>query len=410
MTLEELDWLRTDGLGILERLQATSSTDALALATRLRKELPSARARLIQEQLELRERGRAKFGDRAAGMLFTRRLLEQATGMLVARHKATRLASFAATQSTVEFGDLCCGSGGDALAFAEIGISPILCDLDPVALGLARHNLAAAGFQARSYETRLPELPFTPTLFHLDPDRRTQGRETGEDRWDAKGLSPNPSEIRQILSVCPDGVIKLSPGTPPEALEIPCEREFVGVRDEARELLLWCGALGDAAIVKVSEYGADGSCETWSTRASAMEDAFSDEPAEEPGAFLHEPVKALVRSHLFAAYGQECGLSLLDNSIAWLTGNREFRSGLLKSYRVLAHAPLAKGTEAGLFRETGRSCRAVKKRGVAVVPEAAQKQLRSFEGEPAILAYFRVRGRKWCAVLEPMTGTVLAGD
>lgn len=410
MTLEELEWLRAEGQQLLLRLKLSPTQDALALATRLRKELTAPRARLIQEQLELRERARTKFGDAAAGMFFTRRLLEQATGQLVADHKAARLGAFASTRGIQEIADLCCGSGGDAQAFARAGLDPVLCDLDPVALGLASHNLSVIGKQARTVETKLPELPFTPRLFHLDPDRRTQGRDKGEDRWDAQGLSPSPLEIRQILSACPDGVIKLSPGTPPEALEIDAEYEFVGVRDEARELLLWCGDLGSPGLVKVTEYAADGSSESWSTRASRMEDAFAEEPAEEPGSFLHEPVKALVRSHLFAAYGQESGLSLMDGSIAWLTGSQEFRSGLLKSYRVLAHAPLAKGTEAGLLRETERSCGAVKKRGVAVVPEAAQRQLRSLEGPPAILAYFRVRGRKWCAVLEPLAGIDLQGD
>ena len=102
-------------------------------------------------------------------MLFTRRLLEQATGNTVAVHKATRLASFARESGIHEIADLCCGSGGDALAFAQTGLSPILCDLDPIALGLARHNLSVAGFAARTVETRLPELPFQPKLFHLDP-------------------------------------------------------------------------------------------------------------------------------------------------------------------------------------------------------------------------------------------------
>jgi hypothetical protein len=253
-------------------------------------------------------------------------------------------------------------------------------------------------------QASLPELPETPKTFHLDPDRRAQGHERAEDRWNAKGLSPDPAGIRQILSRCPDGAVKLSPGTPPEVLEISCEREFVGVRDEARELVLWCGALGDAGLVRATEFGPEGRSETWAASQSVLEDAFQDEPAEEPLEYLHEPVKALVRSHLFAAYGQSRGLCLLDATTAWLTGSRPLETTLLKSYRILAHAPLAKNAEARLLQETGRSCGAVKKRGVAVVPEAAQRQLRKLEGPPAILAYFRVRGRKWCAVLESLDG------
>ena len=396
MTLDDLAWLQTRGQEILERFRNAPASDALTLATTLRKQLTAPQARLIQEQMDLRARAASKFGDLAAGMFFTRRLLEQSTGLVISRHKAMRFAQ----SSGRPFADLCCGAGGDALAFAQAGLEPLLMDMDPVALELARHNLAMAGFAASVHRTCLPELPVIPGLFHLDPDRRTQGRDEGEDRWDAKGLSPDPAGIRQILSHCPDGAVKLSPGTPPEALEIECEREFVGVRDEARELVLWCGVLGEAGKVRVTEFAADGRSESWSASQTAMEEAFHDDPAEAPGRFLHEPVKAMVRSHLFAAYAQEHRLELLDNSTAWLTGSREFASGLLKSYRVLGHAPLVKNTEADLLRETGRSCGAVKKRGVAVVPEAMQKQLRKLEGPPAILAYFRVRGRKWCAVLE----------
>jgi D-alanine---D-serine ligase len=73
--------------------------------------------------------------------------------------------------------------------------------------------------------------------------------------------------------------VKLSPGTPPEALEIGCEREFVGVRDEARELVLWCGALGEAGKVRVTEFAADGSSESWSASQAAMEEAFRHDSA-----------------------------------------------------------------------------------------------------------------------------------
>jgi len=397
---EDLEWLLGEGVEILAELQSSPAEDALALGTALRKRLPAARARLVQEQLELRERAVVKFGDLACRMLFTRRLLEQATGAQVARHKVERFKDLAAHPLF----DLCCGAGGDALSFFQAGLSPTLVDQDPVALALAHHNLAQAGYQAHTLKATLPELPETPGVFHLDPDRRAQGHERAEDRWDAKGLSPDPAGIRQILSRCPDGAIKLSPGTPPEVLEISCEREFVGVRDEARELVLWCGALGEPGLVRATEFGPEGRCETWATSQSSLEEAFQDDPAEEPLEYLHEPVKALVRSHLFAAYGQSRGLCLLDATTAWLTGAQPLESTLLKSYRILAHAPLTKNAETRLLQETGRSCGAVKKRGVAVVPEDAQRQLRKLEGPPAILAYFRVRGRKWCAVLEPAGG------
>jgi len=107
----------------------------------------------------------------------------------------------------------------------------------------------------------------------------------------------------------------------------------------------------------------------------------------------------MVRSHLFAAFARERGLALLDGSTAWLAGATDATS-LLKSYRVLAHGPLRAGAEKALLVEAGRSCGAVKKRGVAVVPEKALRELRGLPGDPAILCYLRSRGRKWVVVAE----------
>ena len=62
MTLEELEWLQAEGLDRLSTLRSAPAADALALATRLRKELPASQARLLQEQLELQDRAVSKFG------------------------------------------------------------------------------------------------------------------------------------------------------------------------------------------------------------------------------------------------------------------------------------------------------------------------------------------------------------
>ena len=70
-----------------------------------------------------------------------------------------------------------------------------------------------------------------------------------------------------------------------------------------------------------------------------------------------------------AAFGASHGLRRMDSSIAWLTGTESVKSNFLKAYRLLAHAPLKAGVEEALLRRCGRSCAAVKKRGVAVVPE-----------------------------------------
>lgn len=406
MTLDDLEFLRGDGAPALAQLLDSAKADPLAVAQRLRKAFPAEKARLLQEQAELRAKARTKFGEAAGEMLFTRRLLEQASGREPAAWKAARYRDAGWTAVA----DLCCGSGGDAIELARAGLSVELVDLDPVALELARHNLSVCGFAAAAHPpVELPALPeaVAAGAFHLDPDRRTGGRDQGEDRWDHGGLSPDLHGIRVLAQRFEAGAVKLSPGAPEGTLDLAGETEFVGVRDELREQVVWTGTLARIGNLTVSEHR-DGTWETFSAPKADAEDAFGDDIAETPSEWVFEPVKAMVRSHLFALFGQSRGLRRMDTDIAWMTGPEPVASPFLKAYRVLGHAPLKAGVEEALLRECGRSCGAVKKRGVAVVPEKALKGLKGLPGPAAVLSYTRVRDRKWVIVTEP-AGTEVAG-
>lgn len=401
MDLEGFAFLVGEGAELLDEWTRAAPADPLAAASALRRRADARQSRWILEQVESRHRAVRKFGPTALRMLFTRKLLEQASGIDVARFKADRLAR--SLPEALDVADLCCGSGGDALALAGAGRRVHLVDLDPLALALASHNLSAWGLEAVSATaSRLPGLPdgFRAQAFHLDPDRRTGGRQEAEDRWDNQGLSPDPEGIAQLVERFRDGAIKLPGAAPLEFLPIPGERQFLGVHDELREQVLWTGVLGRMDTLSVAEFR-DGVWEEFATTRPDAEDAFSEELADSPGPYLHEPVKAMVRSHLFGAFGRDRGWARLDSSLAWLSGG-EAASQLVKSYRVLAHGPLKAGVESALLREVGRSCGAVKKRGVAVVPEKAMKELRGLQGPPAILCYLRFRGAKWVAVVEPV--------
>lgn len=368
------------------------------MASRLRRELTLEQARAVQEQITLREKARSKFGALADGMIFTRRLLEQASGLAPARWKALRYRDAGVRAVS----DLCCGAGGDSIALGLSGIATHRVDADPVALALSRHNLRACGIEPGGETLSfLPELPegARATHFHLDPDRRAKGRGDGEDRWDDEGISPDKAGIATLSRMFEGGAVKLSPGTPEGFLDLPGETEFVGVRDELREQVLWTGDLARARL-RATEIGTSERVESFEGSPEDAQDAFAD-IAEDVGGWIHEPVKSLVRSHLSALYGQSRGLRTMDPTIAWLTGGEVETTPLLKSYRVLNHAPLKAGAELTLLKDAGRSCGAVKKRGVAVVPEKAMRELRGLPGAPAVLVYTRVAGRKWVLVVEP---------
>ncbi|HEY1785907.1 MAG TPA: hypothetical protein VGG30_10175, partial [Pirellulales bacterium] len=87
---------------------AAAEPDPFARAARLRTDLSADRARLVAEQVALRQRGIKKFT--AAGqMFFTSVALEQATDGWTAAYKAQR---FGAGRVI----DFCCGIGGDLMA------------------------------------------------------------------------------------------------------------------------------------------------------------------------------------------------------------------------------------------------------------------------------------------------------
>src|SRR3954452_20295369 len=113
---------------------ASDSSDPVRLITRLRKELSAERAHLVAEQIELRRRGREKFA-LAEQMFFTRKGLEQATDDCIAAYKGTRFSVGA------QVFDLCCGTGGDLVAFCRRGPA-VGVDCDDVTVLFAQANAA----------------------------------------------------------------------------------------------------------------------------------------------------------------------------------------------------------------------------------------------------------------------------
>ena len=90
--------LSRDGWALLESLPPYDEDAALGLATSLRGQgLDPRLVAAAMTQSRLRARGRAKFGEFASMMLFTRAGLEQATRLAVAARHAQRYAAAGAT-------------------------------------------------------------------------------------------------------------------------------------------------------------------------------------------------------------------------------------------------------------------------------------------------------------------------
>jgi len=136
--------LSPDGERVLEEVAARGGADErtmLGTLTALRRRYDAGLVSAALTQVRLRDRAQAKFGADAAGMYFTPAGVEQATRAVVAERHARRYAD----AGVLRVLDLCCGIGGDLVAFARAGLRVHGVDRDPLTLEVARANAAALG-------------------------------------------------------------------------------------------------------------------------------------------------------------------------------------------------------------------------------------------------------------------------
>jgi predicted RNA methylase len=239
MDLETFNWLLTDaGQALLAEAQAgdLSAPARLRELTRLRRMATPERAAAAYEIALLRVRAAAKFSH-AGELYFTREALEQASGELVAAHRAERYRPY------TRIADLCCGAGADTLALAPI--APVVAvDRDPLRLAMAAANARARGLAERvSYveaDLEHADPPAAEAIF-FDPARRSGGRRV----FALEAYQPAVSLAHSWRARTPAIGVKVAPGVTDEelaALEVD-EVEFISVDGELKEAALWFGPL-----------------------------------------------------------------------------------------------------------------------------------------------------------------------
>src|SRR5665647_1169166 len=225
MTIVDLDAVKKlvsgEGWGLLQSLPPYDESSALALGEGLR--VAGFDADLVAAALtqsRLRAKGRAKFGDFAAGMLFTSDGLEQATRLEIAARHAGR---FRAAGMRQVF-DLGCGIGADAMAIAGLDLKVNAIDADEVTATLAgvnlRHWPAASASVGTVEGTRLPKGEGARHAgAWLDPARRTPGVADARGRtrrvFSLDAISPSWSTVC-LLYTSPsprDGLLSRMPSS-----------------------------------------------------------------------------------------------------------------------------------------------------------------------------------------------------
>lgn len=340
--------------------------------------LAAAQRIAVLEQRKLRLKALRKCPE-ALDLFFTALGLEQMTHAQLAKYKASRL-----PEDLSSLADLACGMGGDSL-HVPARVKVIGVDLSLAALMAYRHNVARFR-PAAAVRADAARCPVRADAALLDPARRLAGK---TERWQDEDMSPGWDAMEALIARYGNMAIKLGPGIAPPPFLEEHSWEYLGLNDECLELVVRTGALGRPGLVRAVELPEGEAIEAW--RAD-LGDSFGR--VEEPGAYLFEPVKCVVRAHLFGVLAARHGLWQIDPRIAYLSGNAPVESPLLKAYRIVRELPNDKKAIQEFLRreEVGRL--EVKKRGVGLIPEEFRAGLKLGGPNEGTLIFTRVGERK----------------
>lgn len=378
--------LTPGGLTLLGGLDPVESTaDVARSVSRLRSAGHSpALVSAVVGQARLRVKARAKFGEFADRMLFTRAGLEQATRLGVAARHAGRLRA----AGIASVADLGCGIGGDALGFAALGIRVEAVDADEVTAAIAAYNLAPFGDAVTVRHGRAEEADIAGVdAVWLDPARRTAGHsETARVR--PEDYSPSLDWAFEVAERVPTG-IKLGPGLDRDLIPDGVEAQWVSADGSTVELVLWSGVLAREGVRRAALVlrGDD----TWELTAPA--DA-PDEPPRPLGAFVHEPDGAVIRARLIGEVARSLEAGMLDEKIAYLTSDAALTSPFVASFRVREVLPAETRALARALRARGIGRLEIKKRGVDIDPAAFRTALKLKGDDAATLLVTRVGSQR----------------
>ncbi|WP_062209379.1 THUMP-like domain-containing protein [Demequina oxidasica] len=383
-----------DGLSLIDSLPPYSDSDALTLGGQLRKAgADAATVAAAMTQSRLRAAARPKFGEFAAGMLFTQDGLEQATRLSVAGLHASRFRDAGCTR----IADLTSGIGADAMAASALGLAVVAFELDEATALIADHNLRHWPTTDVVHADSLGTLRSPDAVTKLgvdgifaDPARRNaRGR-----RHDPKDYSPALDEVLALRDLIPELGVKVGPAIEHDAIPEDLEAQWVSVDGTVVEAALWSGKLaqsvGHTALVI-----ADGEAH----HLSGSTDRAPDGPL---GAYIYEPDGAVIRSGLVGEVATELDAHLIDPSIAYLTCNTPVSTPFARGYRVLEVLPYSVKRLASALHERNVGVVDIKKRGIDITPEKLRPQLKLRGDDRATVILTRMGGRHQALIVEPL--------
>lgn len=371
----------TETLALIDRARSSldDGKDASELNLRLRRAGHGSELVLqVLQQAELQRGARAKFGDAADRLAFTRDGLQQATRGWISRYHAERMRSTGATS----IADLGCGIGADARAFAAAGLRVHAVDADGTTAQMAGWNLRE--FDTATVGHGLAEefdVSSVDALW-LDPARRS-----------SRGRTPNPADWSPSLEFTfalakqkPLGV-KLGPAIPHELLPPEAEWQWVGEGTETLEACLYAGGAEREPGLRSALLRTDGE-----VRELASSIALPNPTSGPLGAYIFEPHGTVIRATLLPQLAQQLGAHLASDGIAYLTGEKSVQHPFATVFEVLEELPLKAKSISKRIRALDIGTLEIKQRGTGLDPNAFRKLLQLRGSQSAVLFLTRLQG------------------
>jgi hypothetical protein len=364
-------------LKTFRELQTTTGRDAIIAAAnleprekdflqhfqRLCKSYPREIARGALEIAILRKEATIKFPN-ADRMYFTREALEQASNYEVASHRAKRYRGYP------QIIDAGCSIGSDTLALSEVAPTTGV-DLDPLRLVMAQANTRALAVTANFIQCDLIRSflflrSSDSTAVFFDPARRVGGRRI----FSVEQYTPPLSIVKTWLPDFPSMGVKISPAVQlQEIAAYDAEVEFISLRGELKEAVLWFGALKRSKRQMTILPGPHIMVDDGSQLAIKGK-------ISQPQRFFYEPDPAVIRAGLVRQLMQMLDAAQVDPEIAYLTADKKILTPFARVWEVEGWFPFQLKRLRTYLRERGVGLVTVKKRRSPILPEELIQALR----------------------------------
>ena len=317
-------------------------------------------------------------------MFFVREALEQATHERIASYHSSK---FPKDELVV---DMTAGIGADAIALSRRG--PIEAfELDPMRAECCRRNLALegeVGVGVRIGDSMTE--PWTASFAFADPARRIGGQRVLE----ASLFSPDPRAISRRFRDLRLGLIKLSPLLPDELLESLGEGlEFVSLGGECREALVICGSEARSGRFAVQiETGA------------SLEESDPAVATTVVGDYIYDSDPACIRAHALGRLCRNHELSVLGDSVGYLTGS-EVQSPWLRSFKVVSSGRFDRSELKSILKREEFATPVLKQRGAGLDLAKLLKEFRSTGSRSGVIFLYKVEKSIRYVLADPVKNT-----